>query len=808
MHFPHPRVFLALVAMASLAILSTSPPATSSPSASYVGPHFGDGSLPAGCIADRDPLNPDNLCYHMLVGLNALDTPRVDVDILVPVSPAAERDMRMAEQAVQMWDEGVHYLAGEMDLQWLRKGFDMHIRTHELVIDPDGTLAEPLNLVDPEIVVIASNPAGGIGIGVDPSNLASQLGVTDGQGLPCASVPNPFSMAAWQAKPGWEQHGGEDGGVYVEDCGGVGGNVCFAVNGAIDPVPGASDFFGIFDLISHEFGHCLTIGHVGDGADGPWGPTPTNDIMAYSTDPPGLTKCVSTLDVEGFALRMSGYLDVTGDGKVDAADQLVANDVEGDGSNSFQVQHPDDHLYASSTGSPTDCPQPSYSIVPGSYGDFTPHPVETTRPRLAIGTATDRGGRLRVVGTARNVSKVPVTRARARSTTDATSDSITPITDITGVKVRTTRTAVDATMSVSRLWPVAKAGSVTAYSLLISGRRFDSFIGTGTTSGKPMTMDNGTGYYLPSGTAKWDYATNQVTFHIRRDYLADQHIFAPYTVFGETGLHARSNDWLATTDSAPDTLGLALAAPRLAPESRDAPVARQVTSKTVSLDNGSGNLFVPTDSTLGVGLISTVDSRDYLSLPIKQQSTVTATLTWDNPSSTLALLVNGGSGQRIVTGSGKVTVTVPWARRDLSITVDPQEITGPVTYTLTATTRTVVADTDHDGVPNVADVCVTAAGPSAGGGCPDTDGDGTFDKTDRCPRAASISKNGCPTKDDERVVLFVDGTRVAATTITTKHGSDSYILSTPAGLGRGAHQVTVEWLRDGKVMARETRRMG
>ena len=588
---PRPRhLFLVLIAVA---ILMTGSPAVSSPSATYVGPYYGSGNLPAGCVVDRDPLNPDNLCYHMKVGLNALDTPRVDVDILVPVSPAAERDLRVAEQSVQMWNGGLHYLAGEMGMAWLDKGLDMNIRTHELLVNPDGSLSAPLNLVDPEIVVVLSNPAGGIGIGIDPSNFASQVGITDGEGVPCTSVPNPFSMSGWKAKPGWEQHGREHGGTYVEDCGGVGGNVCFAVNGAIDPVPGASDFFGAFDLVSHEFGHCLTVGHVGDGADGPWGPTPTNDIMAYSTDPPGMGKCVSTLDVEGFALQMSNYLDVNGDGKVNAKDKITPNDPEGDGANSFQVQNPDDHYYASSTGAPGDCPQADFSIVPGSYADgWVPTPKATTKPRLAMSKPTVTNGRIRVVGTASHVSiKRPPTK-RSAATTDATSDSISPITDITGIKVKTSRTAVDATMSVSRLWPVARAGSVTAYSLLVSGRRFDSFIGTGDTSGEPKVMDNGTGYYLPSGTAKWDYTNNQVTFHIRRDYLADQHIFAPYTVFGETGLHARSNDWLATTDAAPDAKGLALAAARMRAETRDAPVAKRVTTSTVTLDNGAGNLFL------------------------------------------------------------------------------------------------------------------------------------------------------------------------------------------------------------------------
>jgi hypothetical protein len=101
--------------------------------------------------------------------------------------------------------------------------------------------------------------------------------------------------------------------------------------------------------------------------------------MAYSSDPPGLNKCVSTLDVESVAIRMSNYLDVNGDARVDGADQLFANDQIGEGGNPFQVQHPGDHLYASSTGSPLDCPQPDLGLVPGPRTDWEPTPVASIR---------------------------------------------------------------------------------------------------------------------------------------------------------------------------------------------------------------------------------------------------------------------------------------------------------------------------------------------------------------------------------------------------------------------------------------------
>src|SRR3712207_49616 len=125
------RLFVsALVSFLGLVVaVATIPSALGTPSDTYAGTHFGDGNLPAGCIVDRDPVNPDNHCYHMKVGLNALDSPKVDVDVLIPVSPAAERDMRIASQAVQMWYDSLPYLADQIDLYSLSEGFDIDVRT-------------------------------------------------------------------------------------------------------------------------------------------------------------------------------------------------------------------------------------------------------------------------------------------------------------------------------------------------------------------------------------------------------------------------------------------------------------------------------------------------------------------------------------------------------------------------------------------------------------------------------------------------------------------------------------------------------
>ena len=370
----------------ALPAVTTTTPVAASPADSYdpAAPYFGGGNLPPGCEGDalvgqlelrsfstfQDPDSFDNVCHHMRTGMNGLDSPQVDVLVMVPVSPTAERDMRIMRQSVQMWEGGIDYLATEMGLNWLADGMDFHVTVD--YFDPTGDgggefTTEPV--VDPEIVVIAANPLPFMhaGIGIDPW-APNQMA--------CHPVANPFDIQQWEALPGFNSHHDARSGTYVEDCGatGGGGNTCFAVNAGGDPP--LLDVLSLFDLVSHEFGHCLTVGHVGDGAEGLWGATPTNDIMAYSSDPEGLNKCVSTLDVEGVALTMSKYLDTNGDGAVSAADRLFANDQAGQGGNPFQVQHPGDHLYASSTGDVQQCPQPDLGLLPATQStDWTPAPA-------------------------------------------------------------------------------------------------------------------------------------------------------------------------------------------------------------------------------------------------------------------------------------------------------------------------------------------------------------------------------------------------------------------------------------------------
>ncbi len=226
---------LVLAIVTVLAAVIAVPLAQASPADEYGGPYFGEDNFPPGCIRDMSPDNPDNICHHMRTGLNALDSPQVDVAILVPVSPTAERDMRIMRQSVEMWEGGIDYLADEMDLPWLRDGMDFHITVDYVDLEGDGDGGEftTYPIVDPEIVIIATNPVGGAGIGIDPVPFV----FTDEDAVPCHEVSNPFDFEYWDALPGFDSHHEVRSGTYTEDCGGAGGNICFAINGAIDPTP-------------------------------------------------------------------------------------------------------------------------------------------------------------------------------------------------------------------------------------------------------------------------------------------------------------------------------------------------------------------------------------------------------------------------------------------------------------------------------------------------------------------------------------------------------------------------------------------
>ncbi|HXH79584.1 thrombospondin type 3 repeat-containing protein [Nocardioides sp.] len=779
-----------LVAAGGLASTVGTITASASPADDYVGPYFGDKNLPPGCIKDMSRDNPENVCYHGKVGLNALDSPKIDVAVLVPASPTAERDLRIMRQAAKAWEGGIDYLSGEMGLDWLQQGVDFNISA-DIVSLTEGEQPSTYPLYDPEIVILATNPVGGIGIGIDPVYLTDAIGVLDENAAPCHNIENPFAMETWEGMPGYDGHHGEGGGYYVEDCGGAGGNVCFSVNGAIDPVPGKTDTFSLFDLVLHETGHCLTLGHVGDGAEGAWGPVPTADIMAYSADPAGQSKCVSTLNVEAFATRMSRYLDVDGDGAVTEGDHLDPNDVAGDGSNSFQVQHPDDHLYASSTGSVWDCPQPDFGLVPGTPTDWTPEPEETTTPVLTVTDpahgAETSDGHVHVAGTVeRRTNGAPTSPTASHD--DPEGDSLTSVTDIQGIQAEVSALDVVATLKVTDLWPEGVVG-LPKYGVSIGGREIESTIPDPRNPSRVVTYDHSMETYLPSEWSQWDATADTVTFRIPRSYLAGAKVVAPYDVFALTSYRSPSNMWTVLADDrAPDEGSIGVAAPA-------GEAAASGTSSSsgagggagasgllnpVVLERPGGNTFTVTDSTLG----STGGPGHAFSLPVPEASTVELLLSWPDASD-LDMTVTGAASGSAATAGQPERLVLEDVQATLDIKIDPYLVVGvpSTTYTLQAT--------------------IIPAG-SGGGGTPiDSDGDGVSDDADACPDVPGTGSTGCPVPSDETVTVYVDGVAVASEEVESSNGADSYALHVT--VPTGAHELRTVWTQDDEVLASDVR---
>jgi Thrombospondin type 3 repeat len=799
------HVFALLGVLASaLAFSIAIGPASASPEEHYSGPYFGADNFPPGCIRDMSRDNPDNICHHMRTDLNGLDSPKVDVLVMVPVSPTAERDMRIMRQSVEMWEGGIDYLAGQMGLDWLGAGMDFHVTVDYIDLEgDDGGEFTTYPIVDPEIVVIATNPVGGVGIGIDPVDFV----FTDENLVPCHNVQNPFDFEYWENLPGFNDHHQERTGTYVEDCGGAGGNICFAINGAIDPAPEQIDFFNLFDLVSHEFGHCLTLGHVGDGAEGEWGVVPTNDIMAYSSDPPDRNKCVSTLDVEVVATRMSGYLDVNGDGTVDGADRLLVNDQIGEGGNPFQIQHPDDHLYASSSGSPLDCPQPDLGLVPGPRTSWTPTPAASTQPQLTVATPQDGArsadGAFNVTGTVERISLDQPPTEPTGSYDDADNDASTPVTEILELGAAVTATHVDATMRLADLWPTTSLLSPTSYSVIVNGRKLDSFVRY-PIENNPKTWDSGAGAYMPDGTSSWDLAANTVTFHVPRDYLAAAGIVAPYFVSSQSAYGALSTG--VVDDRAPELGQTVGVAGTQAMSALELPTAG-VQSEPVTFEHEGGNTFFPQDSSFGErSTLPLVDSshRFHLDVPVTSTVELTLTTSGDDVGGTdLDLYVTGAadSGSAGASSSANERVVLANVQGGLDLQVDPYFVTDAtgVTYTLTAI---IDADGDGDGVADSRDRCPDVLG-SPPTGCPDGDGDGVVDPDDVCPDEPGNGADGCPIGATEHVHVYVDGGLAASQDVDTANGPDAFDILVQ--VAAGTHELRVAWEDEGQVLAAASR---
>lgn len=766
--------------------------------------HYGVGNLPVGCTGESTGSTPHftDGCYHMRTDLNYLDTPVIDVLLVPPASPHAERDLRLMRQAIEMWDAGVHDLAPQLDMDWLAEGVEFNI-----LVDDGELTTHPA--WDPEIIVVAADPvvAGVQGIGIDPLGLSG----------PCKGANPLASLEAWEEIPGFDSHHDGHSGTYVEECQG-GGTTCYAVNLAIDPVPGvADDVLGMnmFDLVAHEVGHCLSVGHVGDAGDHTAETVPRPDIMSYTPQPH--FKCVSSLDVEAFAIRMSELL---------LDEPLAANHADGPGGK-FQIQHPDDHFYASATGLPQDCPQPTPGLDQvGASADFTPE-GDPGRELPEVDITSHEDGE--------HVTAGPVTIDGTVYEPDAGDD-----TDGDGVAdaedncPEATNPAQadgdedgigDACDPWDGPFPVPDgqiAGGITIFSDLNPAAAHNELLTLATgaagdpkpkfLAGEPVTLHSrfttdSTGLVeITKSTFTWTIWDEEGTIVAQvpcttsydNDTLGGTAFDCdgPTTMPTEPGVYytsAKLDDtphWI-TDDPVEDLDHPGLKGfevlPVPAPGVPSAPAAQ--TTRTVSFEDDGDpvNTFYTEESTFGVLTATPLDTSEYFTLAIEATSDVEIYLNWSSGvgGDDLDLYITGAA----TNSSGDFnTLTGPTEQAslegvepgDLTLQVDPYQINDAVsgaTYTLEVT---IVAQEGGD--PGIID----------------TDGDGVEDSLDACPATeagAEVDADGCSDAQlRERVEIAVDGT-VVATELVDGVGGDTFSQAIDLSEASGEVDVTVTWYR-------------
>ncbi len=271
---------------------------------------------------DTSPRFTDG-CYHQGVWYSP-DTHDYDVLIFPPTSANELRDWQLIEQSLDNWELGIKALGAD----WLTDGLAINDYTVGKEFVPPDALA------DPEVVVALHAGAvplvGYLGLAVYFAGFCHGVGLSADLG-PIDATTDLSTLSTWH------QHPGSPYGHAMASCEG-GGHVCTVTNAAPLAVDNANDRRVHFDLISHEIGHCLTLGHVGDATTESLDDSdayPEHDIMSYASDGhhASTMHCPSTLNVRTIEAAFSNLLGQGGS---------TNNQVQHDGNAVYSHMHPDD----------------------------------------------------------------------------------------------------------------------------------------------------------------------------------------------------------------------------------------------------------------------------------------------------------------------------------------------------------------------------------------------------------------------------------------------------------------------------------
>jgi hypothetical protein len=386
---------------------------------------------------------------------------------------------------------------------------------------------------------------------------------------------------------------------------------------------------------------------------------------------------------------------------------------------------------------------------------------------------------------------------------DAAGDSRSPFNDIQRLSVDVTNTSVNARLAVAQLWPTSSATSVAAYSVIINGRRFDSFVPADGT--EVATWDASTETYVP-GFSRWDEATNTVIFRISRRYLEKYRNVAPYWVGSSVSVQNGKRQ-VFVDDTAPEgQRRFGVTGRRLAPLAHHStpPPPSGTKPYTVSFRADGGNHFEATDTNLSTSLVA---DNQVFSMAVTSPSKVELTLDWTDPASDLDLTAQAGADDVVYSDGDKPeTIVLNKVRGSIDLEVLPT-LVGPAgtSYTLKAKVTPIGPDSDGDGLTDPGDSCPRTAGrlPS---GCPDRDADGVPNGRDACPTTAGRTANGCLPPATEWVRTYVDGRLVRTVRVDRMFGVGRFSFNAP--VSRGRHTLTVAWVDRHGRLASVSRRIG
>lgn len=209
--------------------------------------------------------------YHQFVVYN-VDTYEFDMVVLPPAGVTAPDYIETSRMAAQGWSDGIMEYAEP----WFAEHFELNV--HAVGVDIPTVDA----ITDPDIVVISTAAMGLAGIGLEPKQFGCQI------------LGQETVEELWGHTHGPHQ-------IFAEDCTGI-GFTCFAINA------GDIDTHSLYDLIAHEIGHCLGIGHVGDALDFRARYAPVTDIMSYDFAKEQVN-CVSNMNVRTLEGVLAHLLD-------------------------------------------------------------------------------------------------------------------------------------------------------------------------------------------------------------------------------------------------------------------------------------------------------------------------------------------------------------------------------------------------------------------------------------------------------------------------------------------------------------------